>query len=136
MDKRREFLNRFWQIISKVHGFGSAKAKSSTVLAQPVVLKALAKLGFDLAFGHQHIRDEEGYKTLCAAIIDGSLDFSHANNIWQAAFFLATKGEKVSIRDYLNLFTFLLTLIWMQVSTTLRTIGCASDQDTMTFTLD
>ena len=70
VDKRREFLNRFWQIISKVHGFGSAKAKSSTVLAQPVVLKALAKLGFDLAFGHQHIRDEEGYKTLCAAIIE------------------------------------------------------------------
>ena len=37
-------MTTFWKAIVQVDGFGKPGAKSNTVLAQPVVLKAMAKL--------------------------------------------------------------------------------------------
>ncbi len=84
LNERREFMTTFWKAIVQVDGFGKPGAKSNTVLAQPVVLKAMAKLSHDLAYGHQNIRDQEGYKKLLSAIRSGELDFSHSNEIWTA----------------------------------------------------
>ena len=94
VEGRREYLKRFWKIIATTDGFGEAHAKSNTLLAQPVVLKALAKLGFDLAHGHQNIRDEESYKKLCEAIISKQLDFSHQNSLWQALLMSSEEREQ------------------------------------------
>jgi hypothetical protein len=94
VEARREYLKRFWKIIASTDGFGEPKAKSNTLLAQPVVLKAIAKLGFDLAHGHQNIRDEGSYKKLCDAIISNDLDFSHKNQLWQALLMSADEREQ------------------------------------------
>ena len=104
IEARREYIIKFWKIISKVNGFGKLNAKSNTVLAQPVVLKALAKLGFDLAYGHQNIRDEQGYAKLLDSIISGELDFSHSNKIWQALLRSNTEREEAlpGISEYVH----------------------------------
>ena len=95
VETRREYLKRFWKMIASTDGFGEDKAKSKTILAQPVMLKALAKLAFDLAYGHQNIRNEEGYKELCQAIISKKLDFGHDNPLWQAL--LKSSEERESL---------------------------------------
>ena len=94
IDARREYLKRFWTIISKVQGFGESQAKSKTVLAQPVMLKALAKLAFDLAYGHQNIKDEAAYKKLCESIVSKQIDFSHDNLLWRALLMSAEEREQ------------------------------------------
>jgi len=94
VEQRRAYLVKFWEIINKAESFGIEMAKSKTLLAQPMMLKALAKLGFDLAYGHQNIRDEEGYKKLCNSINNRTLEFSHSNEIWQSLFMDAATREK------------------------------------------
>jgi len=74
---------RFWESINAIPGFGEDKAKEITVAAQPVVLKALAKLVFDFAFSNR--RDEatgdSNLETLLSHISD--IDFSHSNPMWR-----------------------------------------------------
>src|SRR5262249_40628941 len=41
----------FWTNVAQIPGFGQRGARALTVAAQPVVLKALAKLAYDFAFG-------------------------------------------------------------------------------------
>ena len=50
------------------------------------MLKALAKLAFELCYGHVNIKDEDGYKKLLHSIRSQELDFSHENPIWLALF--------------------------------------------------
>lgn len=69
----------FWSAVSQIDGFGQPGAKMKTVAAQPVVLKALAKLTYDFgagkkADGDQLIRLIEGI---------GEIDFSHRNPMWR-----------------------------------------------------
>ena len=94
VEQRRAYLVKFWEIINKAESFGIEMAKSKTLLAQPVMLKALAKLSFDLAYGHQNIRNEEGYKKLCNSINNRTLEFSHSDEIWQSLFMDAATREK------------------------------------------
>ena len=82
--ERAVFMTKFWKTISEVKDFGRAGAKSKCLAAQPVVLKALAKLSHDLAYGHQNIADPEEYKLLIESISSGKLDFSHKNVMWRA----------------------------------------------------
>ena len=102
VEGRKEYLKRFWKIVTATPGFGEDKAKSKTILAQPVMLKALAKLGFDLAHGHQNIRDEASYKKLCESIISKQLDFTHQNSLWRALMMSAEDREHEfpGISDY------------------------------------
>ena len=104
VEERSEVLIKFWEIINEAEYFGSKMAKSKTLLAQPVMLKAIAKLGFDLAFGHQNIRDVEGYKTLCTSIISKKIDFSHSNKLWQSLFMeqAAREAEFPGISNYVH----------------------------------
>lgn len=82
VEPRQDNIQRLWTQIAEVPGFGEPRAKENTVLAQPVMLKALAKLTFDLKFSNR--RPENG-----AAIFDqllnklDAVDFSHANPIWR-----------------------------------------------------
>jgi hypothetical protein len=97
---RLAVAKRFWEMVSKIPGFGEKDAKKKTVAAQPVVLKALAKLTYDFAFGRS--QDEN----LLNILLDGitTIDFSHDNPIWR---FYQLDEEEIqryglaSLRDYL-----------------------------------
>ena len=93
VESRQEFMLRFWNAIIRIKDFGKEGAKSKTLAAQPVVLKALAKIAHDLAYGHQNIIDHEGYKLMLNAITDGELDFSHNNPIWRALLMSADERQ-------------------------------------------
>lgn len=73
---------RFWEAVTAIPGFGEEGARSKTVAAQPVVLKALAKLTFDYAFNSRKGRNADVY---LEKIFDGisDVDFSHENPMWR-----------------------------------------------------
>jgi len=68
----------FWKTVAAIPGFGEQGARAKTVAAQPVVLKALAKLMYDFAFGRG------ANAALRNRLIDGigEIDFSHSNPVW------------------------------------------------------
>jgi hypothetical protein len=70
---------RYWRAVKTIPGFGEAGAKQKTVAAQPVVLKALAKLVYDFSVGKW--ADTEQLDDLVEGI--SSMDFSHENRIWR-----------------------------------------------------
>lgn len=77
-----ETAARFWQAVTAIPGFGEEQARMKTVAAQPVVLKALAKLVYDFAFSNRRPEKSEEY---LAKLLDGitDIDFSHQNPMWQ-----------------------------------------------------
>jgi hypothetical protein len=80
------FVERFWTVVQSISGFGTERQRSKTVAGQPVVLKALAKLAYDHAFGVPRLYDEEGLKTLYDAILTRKLAFDHNERLWSALF--------------------------------------------------
>ena len=81
MDKV-ETAKAFWEAVSAIPNFGEAGAKEKTVAAQPVVLKALAKLIYD--FGFSNRRPDSAPQILekiLSSIAD--IDFSHDNPMWR-----------------------------------------------------
>lgn len=79
VESRLDVAEEFWNAVSQIPGFGEPSAKYNTVSAQPVVLKALAKLTYDFAFGKK--KSEENLRHLLDGITD--LDFSHSNPMWR-----------------------------------------------------
>jgi hypothetical protein len=79
VERMEEVATKLWSAVSGIKGFGEPGAKLKTVAAQPVVLKALAKLVYDFAVGRK--ADERHLQTLLDGI--GTLDFSHANPMWR-----------------------------------------------------
>jgi hypothetical protein len=82
VDPRKEAVLAMWHKVSEIPGFGTQGAREKTVAAQPVVLKALAKLTFDLNFSNR--RDDNGpaqFEKLLANLDD--IDFSHNNPVWR-----------------------------------------------------
>lgn len=74
--------HRFWTAVQAIPGFGEELAREKTVAAQPVVLKALAKLVYDFSFSNR--RPENGAEladNLMSGITD--VDFSHENPMWR-----------------------------------------------------
>lgn len=90
MSDRSKYLDLFWKGILQIPGLGEPKAKQNTVAAQTVVLKGLCQLGYELAYGHQNIRDENGWKILLSALNENKIDFSHLNPIWSCLFLNST----------------------------------------------
>lgn len=82
VEPRQNVVLRLWQKVSEIPGFGDAGAKEKTVAAQSVVLKALAKLAFDLNFSNRRPDNgAEQFETLLAKFDE--VDFSHENPIWR-----------------------------------------------------
>jgi hypothetical protein len=79
VDDFRSVAERFWKVVAKIPNLASPDAKLLTVAAQPVVLKALAKLAFD--FGKGRSADQSSLNFLLEAI--PSLDFKHSNKLWR-----------------------------------------------------
>lgn len=82
VDPRRDVVLRLWQRISEIPGFGESRAKEKTIAAQSVVLKALAKLAFDLNFNNR--RSDDGTEIFDEMLrrLD-EVDFSHSNPVWR-----------------------------------------------------
>lgn len=81
-DPRKEAVQSLWSQIAEIPSFGESQAKIKTVAAQPVVLKALAKLCFDLNFSNR--RPDNGselFDLLVEKIPE--FDWSHQNPIWR-----------------------------------------------------
>jgi len=82
VEARMTVAVRTWEAICSVPGFGERGAKTKTVLAQPVVVKAVAKLVFDLAFGRRRSSDaEEHLNTLLDNL--QSVNLAHNNPCWR-----------------------------------------------------
>ena len=81
-DKDKEALaKQFWVAVNGINGFGEENAKYKTVAAQPVVLKALAKIMFDLSFSKRKPENANKFLEIFLENIT-RLDFSHGNPVW------------------------------------------------------
>ncbi|HEX4154751.1 MAG TPA: DNA sulfur modification protein DndB [Acidobacteriaceae bacterium] len=92
VSNRQDVAIEFWRQINTIESFGEVGAKVKTVAAQPVVLKALAKLAFDFAFGRQQNPDH--LERLLAGI--SKIDFKHTNPMWR--YYEFSEPERVRVR--------------------------------------
>lgn len=82
LEGKEETAYRFWTAVDAIDGFGEEHARQQTVAAQPVVLKAIAKLVFDFSFSNRRPSDgEELTEKLLSNLTD--IDFSHENPMWR-----------------------------------------------------
>jgi hypothetical protein len=85
---RQQVATRFWQAISKIPHWGDSGARLKTVAAQPVVLKALAKLSYDFAFGRD--ANVSNLNRLLDSIPD--LNWTHENPCWR--YYAVESGDR------------------------------------------
>lgn len=90
VQEKEEVAIRFWEAVGQCDGFGDDDARNKTVLAQPVVLKAIAKLTYDFAFGRAKQRSTTNLNLLLDRLTD--LDFSHSNPMWR--FYEMSESER------------------------------------------
>ncbi|MCO4311986.1 DNA sulfur modification protein DndB [Pectobacterium versatile] len=91
----------FWVSVNAIPGFGETGAKTTTVVAQPVMLKALAKLVYDFNFSvRKPLNGDELSTKLLNAITD--IDFSHDNPMWRYYELSESERNKLEgLDDYL-----------------------------------
>lgn len=82
VDGKQDIAYRFWTAVHAIGGFGEELARQKTVAAQPVVLKAIAKLVFDFSFSNRRPDNgEELTEHLLSNLTE--IDFSHENPMWR-----------------------------------------------------
>ena len=82
IDGKQDAAYQFWTAVQAIDGFGEDKARRKTVAAQPVVLKAIAKLVFDFCFSNRRPENgDELTEKLLSHLTD--IDFSHDNPMWR-----------------------------------------------------
>src|SRR5262249_12297608 len=88
-----------WETVSDIPHFGENQAKKRTVAAQPVVLKAIAKLTYDFAFSKNP--DPTALENLLGNL--NQVDFSHSNPMWRYYEFAQGDRDRMlsGLRDYL-----------------------------------
>ena len=82
IEPREKVMMDLWSRIVEIPNFGSHRAREKTVAAQPVVLKALAKITYDLNFNNRRPDNAESLFQLFLNGI-GDVDFSHSNPMWR-----------------------------------------------------
>ena len=99
IEKMHDVALRFWAAVSEIPGFGEDQAKMKTVAAQPVVLKALAKLAYDFTAGRKANPDH--LDKLLYGIAE--IDFSHQNPMWRVYEFPEEERRRkvAGLEDYL-----------------------------------
>lgn len=81
IEPREQVVLDLWSTIIEIPGFGSHQAKEKTVAAQPVVLKAMAKITYDLNFSNRRpAESDELFKLFLDHL--PFVDFSHENPMW------------------------------------------------------
>lgn len=103
IEPREEVILNLWSKITEIPDFGSYRAKEKTLVAQPVVMKALAKLAFDLNFNNRRPSNSE---ELYAQLLDRipNVNFAHDNPMWN--YYSLSDNERVaagleSLKDFL-----------------------------------
>lgn len=92
IEPRESNIMHLWSRISEIPNFGNHRAKEKTVAAQPVLLKALAKIAYDLNFSNRKPADAEDlYKLFLDGLTD--IDFSHGNPMWN--YYGMSEGERL-----------------------------------------
>ena len=92
VEPREDVVFRMWSRVVEIPEFGSTRAKEKTVAAQPVVLKAIAKIAYDLNFSNR--RPDNGpvlFEKFLEALPE--IDFSHANPMWR--YYELSAGERL-----------------------------------------
>lgn len=99
VESRKDVATAFWTAVNAIPNFGQPGAKMKTVAAQPVVLKALAKLTFDYAFSKRKPVDAEN---LLERLLKGipTLDYSHENPAWRYYQFSSAERREAGVQDY------------------------------------
>jgi hypothetical protein len=82
VEGKEEIAYRFWTAVTAIPGFGEERAREKTVAAQPVVLKAIAKLVYDLKFSNRRPDDGDDMTEFLLASVT-EIDFSHDNPMWR-----------------------------------------------------
>jgi hypothetical protein len=81
-DYKKDLANEFWNFILGIRGFTEKNNKLKTVAAQPVVIKAIAKLYYDTFFGrNESLNNQDNQLKLRAGLL--TFDFSHNNPAWR-----------------------------------------------------
>jgi hypothetical protein len=92
VEPREEAVQQLWAKIIEIPHFGEGLAKEKTVAAQPVVLKALAKLTYDLNFSNRKPENSDELFSKFLESID-KVDFSHSNPMWR--YYELSEGQRV-----------------------------------------
>jgi DNA-sulfur modification-associated len=103
VEPRESVIFELWNRIVEIPNFGSDRAKEKTVAAQPVVLKALAKIAYDLNFSNRKPTNSE---VLWSEFLEkiANIDFSHENPMWR---FYELKNSEVSEANLSSLVDYL-----------------------------
>jgi hypothetical protein len=82
--EKKAMARRFWQAVAKLDHFGTKGARLHTVAAQPVMLKGLAKVLFDLAFSNRADATDEERQALVETFFRAlpNVNFKHSNKAW------------------------------------------------------
>lgn len=92
VEPREAVVQELWQRIAEVPNFGDNRAKEKTVAAQPVVLKALAKITYDLNFSNRRPENADDlFKQFLERLAD--VDFCHTNPMWNI--YNLSEGQRV-----------------------------------------
>ncbi|MEP0202220.1 MAG: DNA sulfur modification protein DndB [Halioglobus sp.] len=83
VNEHKSLAKKYWEVVQGIPGFAEKGSRIKTIAAQPVVLKALARLVYDLGYGQRGVRNPEQLKKLWEAIESGKLNFSHSNPHWR-----------------------------------------------------
>ncbi len=82
IEPREEAMTAVWGAVMEIADFGKEQAKERTVAAQSVVLKAIAKIAYDLKFSNRRpANGDEMFERFINGIPE--IDFSHSNPMWQ-----------------------------------------------------
>lgn len=103
IEPREQVVLDLWSRIIEIPDFGTHQAKEKTVAAQAVVLKALAKIAYDLNFNNRRPAEADDLFQQFLERIP-SVDFSHKNPMWN--FYALSPGERLDaglqgLADYL-----------------------------------
>src|SRR5690606_26734758 len=93
IEPRESIVLDLWGKILEIPHFGQERAKEHTVAAQPVMLKALAKIAYDLNFSNRRPEDAESLWVKFLGAIS-AIDFSHGNPMWR--YYTMTDDERVN----------------------------------------
>jgi len=103
IEGRTDTAYRFWGAVKEISGFGEHRAREKTVAAQPVVLKALAKIVFDFSLSNRRPDNGDELTNLVLSSLN-EIDFGHSNQMWR--YYDLTLAERstfglTGLREYL-----------------------------------
>jgi len=101
VEPRQPVVERLWSQIAQIPGFGEKRSKEQTISAQPVVLKALSKLTYDLNFSNRRPENGEALFEHLLNAVD-TIDFSHSNPVWRYYDLSAQEVERYGTEELAN----------------------------------